>query len=58
MQNRLSNDSFNELVSKLFSSNFVLIVSESAQHFSRLKFDDNFDNILNQFSNISQLNCK
>ena len=52
------NDSFNQLVAKLFASNLVVIASESAQHFAKHKLADNIDSVLNQFSDITGLNCK
>ncbi len=53
----MSND-FNELVSKLFSCNIILLSTEESKQFCKNKFNTNLENVLNQFSIINKLNRK
>ncbi|XP_027203584.1 trafficking protein particle complex subunit 8 homolog l(3)76BDm [Dermatophagoides pteronyssinus] len=54
--NTSNNSSFEELVSKLFSCNIVLVLTDNAKQFVRNCFDNvTFASILNQFASIANL---
>lgn len=57
--NTSNNSSFEELVSKLFSCNIVLVLTDNAKQFVRNCFDNvTFASILNQFASIANLHCE
>ena len=57
---RAPDSSFEELVSKLFSCNIVLVHTDQARHYLKSCFGSStsFANVLNQFASIANLHCK
>lgn len=54
-----TNSSYEELVSKIFSCNIVLVLTDNAKQFVKNCFGTTtFCSVLNQFASISNLHCK
>ncbi|CAG2167144.1 unnamed protein product [Oppiella nova] len=48
-------DSFRDLVSKVFSTHFVVIATDKTQHLLKHTIDDTVDNLLNHFQTVQKL---
>ncbi|XP_054164361.1 trafficking protein particle complex subunit 8-like [Oppia nitens] len=49
-----STDTFADLVAKVFATHFVLFVTERGQQWSRRRFDDTVESVLNHFGSVVQ----